>query len=79
MFENELNYFIKNQTELVKKYEGKVLAIKGEEVVGVYNTPLDAYLTSEKNHQLGKIMIQPCQAGVSAYTATIATVDLCAT
>jgi len=76
MFEKELDYFIKNQNELVEKHEGKVLAIKGEEIVGVYDTPLDAYLKIEGNHELGKIMIQPCERGASAYTATISTVGI---
>ncbi len=76
MFEKELTYFIENQKELVKKHEGKVLAIKGEEVVGVYKTPLDAYLNLEKNSELGEVMIQPCHAGAQAYTVSIATIGL---
>jgi len=68
MFEKELAYFIENQKDLVKKHEGKVLAIKGEEIVGVYNTPLDAYLNIEEKRELGKVMLQPCQKGASAYT-----------
>ncbi len=76
MFEKELDYFIKNQKELVKKHEGKVLAIKGEEVVGVYKSPLDAYIHIEENHELGEVMIQPCQAGAQAYTVSIATTGL---
>ncbi len=76
MFEKELTYFIENQNDLVKKHEGKVLAIKGEKVVGVYNTPLDAYLKIEENHELGEVMIQPCQEGVKAYTVSIATIGL---
>jgi hypothetical protein len=76
MFETELNYFIEHQSELVKKHKGKVLAIKGEQVVGVFDTPLDAYLKIEENHELGKIMIQPCENGVGAYTATVSTLGI---
>ncbi len=76
MFEKELTYFIEHQKDLVKKHEGKVLAIKGEEIVGVYNTPLDAYLKTQENHELGKVMLQPCQQGASAYTATISTIGI---
>lgn len=76
MFEKELTYFIENQNELVRKHEGKILAIKGEEIVGVYNTPLDAYLKTQENNQIGEVMIQPCQQGASAYTATISTIGI---
>lgn len=71
MFENELNFFIANQNELVSKYRGKVLVIKGPAVVGVYSTALDAYLLAQKEHKVGTFMIQPCEPGPSAYTVDI--------
>lgn len=76
MFEREFAFFIKQQKNLVNKYRGKVLAIKGEKVVAVYDSPLDAYLKTDKNHELGKVMLQPCESGPSAYTATISTVGI---
>lgn len=76
MFEKELKYFIKHQKELVRKHEGKVLTIKGDKVVGVFDSPLDAYLDLERNHELGKVMIQPCEAGQSAYTVSLANTGL---
>lgn len=78
MFEKELTYFIEHQKELVQKHEGKTLAIKGESIVGVYDSPLDAYLKLEENHELGKVMLQPCQKGASAYTATISIIGILA-
>jgi hypothetical protein len=71
MFEKELNYFIKNQDSLVKKHRGKVLTIQGEKVIDVSDTPLDAYLKAEREHQLGQVMLQMCEPGAGAYTATI--------
>ena len=71
MFAEELDFFIRNQDELVKKYEGKALVIKGHELCAVYDTPLDAYLQLQRDNLLGKAMIQVCQAGPEAYTATI--------
>jgi hypothetical protein len=71
MFTEELAFFIANQDNLVKKHEGKTLAIKGAEVVGVYDTPLQAYLESQKVYPVGTVMIQPCEPGPEAYSVTI--------
>lgn len=76
MFEKELQYFIANQDRLVRKHRGKTLVLKDESVVGVYNSPLDAYLDAEKKYERGSYMIQPCVEGVDAYTVTITTHEL---
>jgi hypothetical protein len=71
MFTEELNFFIKNQDNLVKQYAGKALVIKGNELCGVYDTPLEAYIQLQRDDQLGKAMIQMCQPGPAAYSATL--------
>lgn len=70
MFEKELAFFISKQSDLVKKHKGKILAIKGEKVVGVYDTALDAYLYTKLHNQLGQVMLQRCIPGAEAYTST---------
>ncbi len=70
MFEIELDYFINNQPELVAKYNNKVLAIQVDEIIGVYDTMLDAYLAVKDADLLGKVMLQNCIAGKEAYTVT---------
>lgn len=79
MFEKELNYFIKNQNELVAKHSGKVLVIKDDEVVGTYNSPLEAFVDAKSKFEAGTFMIQPCSAGVEAYTVSIATYGIFST
>jgi hypothetical protein len=76
MFDKELSFFKENQPELVKKYGGKVLVIKEAEVVGVYETNIDAYINALKAYTLGSFMIQPCTPGPEAYTVTISTSEL---
>ncbi len=71
MFESELKFFIAHQAELVKKYDGKVLVLRGEDLVGVYSNPLEAYLEAQKRFQPGTFMVQPCSPGPEAYTVTI--------
>ena len=72
MFSTELNYFIANQDELVKKHRGKVLVIKGKRLLGVYPTALKEYLATKADHEPGSFMLQPCEPGPDAYTVTIA-------
>lgn len=76
MFEEELEFFIKNQNDLVSKYPGKFLIIKGKNVGGVYPTALEAYLAIQERQGVGSCMIQPCAPGPDAYTVTIATANL---
>lgn len=71
MFEQELNYFIAHQSELVLKHPGRILVIKGNEVVGVYKNPLEAFTEAQKIYPAGSFMLQPCVPGPEAYTVTI--------
>lgn len=71
MFERELNFFKENQADFVKKYNGKILVIVGDELVGVHDNLISAYKESLNSYKLGSFMIQPCVPGPSAYTVTI--------
>jgi len=71
MFTEELNFFIANQDRLVNEHRWKVLAIRGNEIIGVYGTPLEAYLESQKRFPVGTFMIQPCEPGPEAYTVSL--------
>jgi hypothetical protein len=75
-FEAELRFFIDNQEELVKKFAGKVLVIKGKTLLGVYNSSLEAYSETLKSHKVGTFMIQPCMPGPEAYTVTITSTSI---
>jgi hypothetical protein len=76
MLEKELQFFIDNQERLVNEHRGKTLVIKDEQVVGVYDSPLEAYLDSLKKYEPGTFMIQPCTEGTDAYTVTITSHEL---
>lgn len=76
MLKDELDFFINNQDRLVKQYLGKTLVLKGQQVVGAYGTPLEAYLEAQEKYELGTFMIQQCQPGPEAYTVTISTLGL---
>lgn len=78
MFQEELEFFKANQEDLVKRHQGKILIIKGAEVVGAYDTTIEAYINALKKYELGSFMIQPCTPGPEAYTVIIGSNELIA-
>ncbi len=70
MLEKEFKYYLDNQDELVKKYDGKFIVIKSQTVIGAYNTEMDAYNETLKKHKLGTFLIQHCMPGEESHTAT---------
>lgn len=70
MLDKEFKYYIDNQDTLVKKYYDQYIVIKGEEVVGTYDSEIDAYEQSIKIHELGKFLIQHCLPGEESYSTT---------
>ena len=72
MFAEELAFFIKHQEELVANHRGKILVLKGQELLGTYDSPLEAYQETVKDHEPGTFMIQPSEPGDGAYTVFVA-------
>ncbi len=68
--EREFAYFIEHQDELAKKYQGKVIVIVGDEVVGAFETELDAVRKMSEVHEPGTFLVQRCERGSECYTAT---------
>lgn len=66
----ELEYYITHQDELVEKYNGKFIVIKNCEVIGAYNTALEAVETTKQKHSLGTFIVQKCEPGEEGYTQT---------
>jgi hypothetical protein len=71
MFEEEFKYFIQNQDELVKNYNGKILVLRGSSVDSVFSTHIDAYEYAKKKYGQGNFMLQTCEPGPEAYTVTL--------
>ena len=76
MLTRELDFFITNQDSLVSQYRGRVIVIREQRVVGVYQTALEAYTEAQKTYELGTFMIQPCEPGPQAYTVTISSDEI---
>ena len=68
MLDKEFKYYLDNQGEIVKSYNGKVVVIKDDSVVDAYDDEKQAYFESVKKYKLGTFMIMPCSPGNEAYT-----------
>jgi hypothetical protein len=70
MLDKEFKYYQEHQKELVEKYEGKFIVIKNENVIGVFDSELNAYTETKKNHSVGTFLIQRVLPGKDSYTQT---------
>lgn len=73
MLEIEFKYYLENQKTLVEKYAGKFLVIRGNEVVGNYETFEEALKESQEKYEMGTFLIQQCLPGEDGYTQTFHT------
>lgn len=70
MLKKEFEYYLANQSELVKTYNGKYLVIKDQKVVGAFDDQEEAYSSASKDYEVGTFLIQLCTPGEEAYTQT---------
>jgi len=68
--EKEFKYYLGNQEELVKKYNGKVIVIKKQKVIGVYDSEITAIQETSKNESLGTFLVQKCTLDKENYKQT---------
>ena len=66
----EYEFYRSNQQQMVRDHNGKVVVIKGQQVIGVYESPLAAFSDALKLHERGTFLVQRVTAGDEAYTAT---------
>lgn len=67
----QFEYYLDNQEKFVQEYNGKVIVLKDNKVVGVYDTEIDAVTKTQKDHELGTFLVQRVSPGSEAYTVTI--------
>ena len=66
----EFDYYREHQGDLVKQYDGKVVAIKAGKVLGAYDSLIEAVTETQKDHELGTFLVQAVSPGPDAYTQT---------
>ncbi len=60
MLDKEYAYYKENQKTFLEQYRDKVLVIKDEKIVGVYEDEATAYKKSVSKYKLGTFLIQKC-------------------
>jgi hypothetical protein len=70
LLKEEFEYYIKNQNDFVKKYESKFIVLKNKTVIGSYDSQIEAYEKTKKEHELGTFLIQLVEKGKENYTQT---------
>lgn len=58
ILDTEIAYYKANRKEFVKEYEGKFVVIKGEALLGVYDTRSQAHDTTLLSHEAGSFIIE---------------------
>ena len=66
-----LAWYIANQQELSAKYNGKILLIVEQKLIGAFDSMADAYTTALKDYELGSFTLQPCSPDPDSYTLTL--------
>jgi len=58
MLEREISYYEKNKKKFREMYAGKYIVIRDREVIGVYDTHMEAYDSAVAEYEVGTFMIK---------------------
>lgn len=64
----DFDWYLAHQSDLVAKYNGRFVVIKGGKVLGSYSSPLEAVTATERTEELGTFLVQLVEPGSTAYT-----------
>lgn len=67
---DEFDFYQAHQEEMVSKYDGKVIVLKDNSVIGVYDSEVAAVNETRKHHERGTFLVQRVSEGDEAYTRT---------
>ena len=59
----ELDFYIENQGDLLKRYNGRCIVIKGKTVIGDYSSEVEALRETLKTERPGTFLVQRCEPG----------------
>ena len=58
MLEREFQYYKDHEADLVRRFEGKYIGIVGDQVVGPFDTGIEAYTILKEKYGLGHFLLQ---------------------
>lgn len=76
MQSRDFKWFLDNFKKLYQEYGNKVVAIKSEAVIGIYDSITVAIRETSKQETPGTFIVQELGADSSAYTSYIASINL---
>ncbi len=62
-----LDWYIANQQELSKSYNGKILLIMDQKLIDVFDSMESAYTAAMKSYAPGTFTLQPCSPDPESY------------
>ena len=68
MLDQEFQYYLNHQDELVALYNNRYLVICGQKVVGDYSSFAEAVTEAQKKFEPGTFLVQRCSEGPKDYT-----------
>ena len=74
MLEKELDYYLQNQSGLLRQYADRFLIIKDCEVKGHFGSSSEAYIWAASNFEVGSFQLQHCTPGASSHTKSFRTI-----
>lgn len=66
--QSEFTYYRAHQAEIAAEYDGKFVVIKGNEVIGSFDSELEAVTETQKAHPLGSFLVQRVTKGPEGYS-----------
>lgn len=64
------NFYLANQADFVQRHNGKVIVIKDNQVIGVFDDEITAVNETQKKHEIGTFLVQKVGPGSDLYTQT---------
>ena len=74
--QQDFDFFIAHYDEFFQKYGHKFIVIRLKEVIGIYDTEVDAVNETSKKYPIGTFIVQECNGDESGYTNYISSWQL---
>lgn len=75
MQRKDFEWFLSNYRKLFEQYGSSFLAIKNQQVIGVYRSYAEGVKETLKTQEIGSFIVQKCDGSESAYTNYIASMN----
>ena len=66
--QEDFTYYRENQEEFVRNFDGRVVVIKNRNILGDFESQLEAVTEISKDHEKGTFLVQRVSHGDEAYT-----------